>query len=82
VLRVHGAPVSDVAWHPELPILATCSEDFLVRTWNLETEEMLQEFWVFPAMPKRLSWSPDGSRLSVQLPGGEVGLLSPEIQQR
>jgi WD40 repeat protein len=81
VLRVHDAPVLDVAWHPKSPLLATCSEDFMVRIWNLQTEELVQEFGMFAMMPKCLSWCPDGSRLSVQFSTGEVGLLTPKLQK-
>jgi serine/threonine protein kinase/WD40 repeat protein len=79
VLRVHDGPVLDLAWHPKLPLLATCSEDFFVRIWNLQTGELVQEFGVFSSLPVRLSWSPDGSRLSVQLATGEVGLFTPKL---
>jgi len=79
VLRVHDAPVLDVAWHPKLPLLATCSEDLFVRIWNLQTGELVQEDGMFVALPNRLSWSPDGSRLSVQFATGEVGLLTPKL---
>ena len=79
VLRVHDGPVLDVAWHPKLPLLATCSEDLFVRIWNLQTGDLVQEYGTFSMQPARLSWSPDGSRLSVQFPTGEVGLLTPKL---
>jgi WD40 repeat protein len=79
VLRVHDAPVVDVAWHPKIPMLATCSEDLFVRIWTLQTGDLVQEFGMFSMQPARLSWSPDGSRLSVQFPTGEVGLLTPKL---
>jgi WD40 repeat protein len=81
VLRVHDAPVLDVAWHPKRSLVATCSEDFFVRIWNLQTGELVQEIGMFALTPSRLSWSPDGSRLSVQFATGEVGLLSPKLPQ-
>jgi WD40 repeat protein len=79
VLRVHDGPVLDVAWHPKSPLLATCSEDFMLRIWNLQTGELVQEFGMFATTPRHLRWSPDGSRLSVQFSTGDVGLLTPKI---
>jgi WD40 repeat protein len=80
-LRVHQGPVTDVAWHPNLPILATCSEDFFVRIWDLTTMDLLQEYGTFASFPTRLSWSPDGTRLSVLLSTGELGLFTPPLSK-
>ena len=65
-LRVHDAPVTGVAWHPTLPLLATASEDYTVRIWNLETESLVEEIGLFMGTPGRLYWSPDGKTLAVR----------------
>jgi hypothetical protein len=63
--RVHDGPVSDVAWHPKLPLLATASEDRKVRIWNVETGRLVEEFGFFHRLPQRIDWSPDGRNLAV-----------------
>jgi serine/threonine protein kinase/WD40 repeat protein len=62
--RVHDAPVTDVAWHPKLPFLATASEDRRVRIWNVETGRLVEEIGFFHRLPLRLDWSPDGRNLA------------------
>ena len=64
--RVHDAPLTAIAWHPLLPIVATASEDHSVKIWDLRTEKMLQKFALFINAPTGLYWSPDGKRLAVQ----------------
>ena len=64
--RVHDGAVTDVAWHPILPFLATASEDSKVRIWNVETGALLDEFGLFYRTPERLDWSPDGRILAVR----------------
>ncbi len=66
VLRVHDAPVLDVAWHPTLPLLATASEDRTVKIWDLKSDTMLEEFSTFTEVPANIYWSPDGSTLAVR----------------
>ena len=63
--RVHDGPVTDVAWHPTLPLLATASEDRTVRIWNVETGKLVEEFGLFHRHPQRIDWSPDGRNLAV-----------------
>ena len=64
--RVHDAPLTAIAWHPLLPLVATASEDRSVKIWDLRTEKMLQKFSLFQNIPAGLYWSPDGKRLAVQ----------------
>jgi hypothetical protein len=66
VLRVHEAPVADVAWNPRRPYLATAGEDFRVRIWDLESGRMLEEIGFLEALPAQLHWSPDGRTLAVR----------------
>ena len=65
ILRVHDGPVSDLAWHPTLPFLATAAEDSKVRIWNVATGQLVEEFGFFSRPPQRLDWSPDGYQLAV-----------------
>jgi WD40 repeat protein len=63
--RVHDNAVSDVAWHPTLPMLATQSwEDHSVRVWNLKDYRMLEEFTGLQEQG-RMTISPNGRRLLV-----------------
>ena len=71
-LRVHDGALSAIAWHPNLPIVATASEDRTVRLWNVQTEEQLEEYGVFHRLPDRLFWDPSGTRLAVLSRDGEA----------
>ncbi|NBV33203.1 MAG: hypothetical protein EBR81_05255, partial [Proteobacteria bacterium] len=64
--RAHDAPLTAIAWHPLLPIVATASEDHSVKIWDLRTEKMLQKIALFINVPTGLYWSPDGKSLAVQ----------------
>jgi WD40 repeat protein len=65
-LRVHDGPVINVAWHPTLPLLATASEDYSVRIWDLRTDTLVEEFRTTRNAPSvGLKWSPDGRFLGV-----------------
>jgi WD40 repeat protein len=68
-IRVHDAPVTAVAWHPTLPVVATASEDRSVKIWDLRSQTMVQKTGVFLNMPNGLYWSPDGRSLAVQSVG-------------
>ncbi len=81
-LRTHNAPVTGVAWHPTLPLLATASQDYTVKIWNLETEALVEEIGLFRSVPGKLYWSPDGKRLAVRTNGsadrGGISLFTPK----
>jgi WD40 repeat protein len=65
-LRVHDAPLTAVAWHPHLPLIATASEDHSVKIWDLRTDKMVEKLSLFLDLPNGLYWSPDGKSLAVQ----------------
>ncbi len=83
-LRVHDAPVTGVAWHPTLPLLATASKDYTVRIWNIETESPVEEIGLFLGTPGNLYWSPDGKTLAVRTTNemtrgrGGINLFTPK----
>ena len=63
--RVHDSAVSDVAWHPTLPMLVTYSwDDKKIRIWDLTNYRMLEEFRCYDEKG-RMSISPNGKRLIV-----------------
>jgi WD40 repeat protein len=62
--RVHNAPLTALAWHPSRRILATASEDLVIRLWNLDDGTRLEELRGPLSPPSVLSFSPDGTRLA------------------
>jgi eukaryotic-like serine/threonine-protein kinase len=62
--RVHNAPITALAWHPTRPILATASQDLVIRLWNLEDGARLEELRGPLSPPSVLSFSPGGTRLA------------------
>jgi WD40 repeat protein len=74
--------VIGVAWHPTLPLLATASEDFSVRIWDLRTDTLAEEFRTTRNTPtQRLRWSPDGKFLGVSYKASTENLkiYEPEV---
>jgi len=60
--RAHDDKINAVAWHPELPLLATVSNDKRIRIWNLKDRRKVEEFQL--SEPHyTLKISPDGRRL-------------------
>jgi len=76
-MRVHNAPVSALAWHPTRPILATASEDLVIRLWNLDTGERLEELRGPLSPPSVLSFSPGGTRLATAARDGVARIWEP-----
>jgi serine/threonine protein kinase/WD40 repeat protein len=83
--RAHDGPLTDVAWHPGQPVLASASEDLNVRFWNLETGIQLGELHGIASQPEqrpeRLTISPDGRFLGVRSAAFGVGFFEPPAVQ-
>ncbi len=85
--RVHNAPVTALAWHPTRPIVATASEDLVIRLWNLDDGTRLEELRGPLSPPSVLSFSPDGTRLATAARDGVAriweprSLAEPELQK-
>ena len=79
--RAHDGPVTDVAWHPRLPVLVSASEDLNVRFWNLETGIQLGELHGIASQPEqrpeKLTISPNGQFLGVRCAAFGVGFFEP-----
>jgi len=68
-IRLHDAPIRALAWHPSLPLLATASDDFMVKIVDLSTDTVVETIGRLSGIPDRLYWSPDGSTLAVRRSG-------------
>lgn len=75
--RVHNAPVCALAWHPAKPILATASEDLVIRLWDLESGARLEELRGPMSPPSVLSFSPGGTRLAAASRDGAARIWEP-----
>ncbi|RFC46278.1 MAG: pTyr [Verrucomicrobia bacterium] len=74
--RAHDAPISDVEWHPKLPLLVSSSEDLTVRVWNLNDGHLVEELHGIASQAEqraeRVAWSPDGRTLAVAAGGNQT----------
>ena len=68
-IRLHDAPIRALAWHPTLPLLATASDDFMVKIVDLRTDTIVETIGRLSGIPDRLYWSPDGRTLAVRRSG-------------
>ena len=79
--RTHDAAISDVEWHPKLPLLVSSSEDLTVRIWNIKDTHLIEELHGIASQPdqrpERVIISPDGSLLAVKTGGGTFGIFRP-----
>jgi len=46
--RAHDGAITALAWHPTRRILASASDDLSIRLWDLDSGEMLKEFYAPP----------------------------------
>ncbi len=83
--RAHDGPVTDVAWHPRLPVSVSASEDLNVRFWNLETGIQLGELHGIASQPEqrpeKLTISPNSQFLGVRCAAFGVGFFEPTAFQ-
>jgi serine/threonine protein kinase/WD40 repeat protein len=63
--RAHDGAVTDLAWHPKLPLLVSLSDDLSVKIWNSSTQQLLEELRGFGAPPESVVISGEGSTLGV-----------------
>src|SRR5207249_3367251 len=59
-----GGPVYHVAWSPDGVLLASGSDDSLVRLWNPQTGRLLHTLSGHSDWVTQVAWSPDGTRLA------------------
>jgi len=74
---VHNAPITALAWHPTRPILATASEDLVIRLWNVDTGDRLEELRGPLSPPSVLSFNPGGTRLATASRDGAARIWEP-----
>lgn len=80
--RAHDGPVSGLAWHPRLPILATASGTS-VRLWSTENWKMLEEIQLEEASRPPILDIPgeEGRRLFVWIEG-RISIFEPKCFQK
>jgi hypothetical protein len=68
--RAHDGAISDVEWHPRLPLLVSASEDLTVRIWNVKDAHLMEELHGIATQAdqrrERVALSPDGRMLAVR----------------
>lgn len=72
---VHGAPVSQIAFHPRMSQLVTASDDGHVRIFDADRATLLADFQC-PGKTVAVSYSPGGDVLAALSDGG-VSLFDP-----
>lgn len=75
--RVHNAPITALAWHPTKAVLATASEDLVIRLWNLADGTRLEEIRGPLSPPSVLSFNSSGTRLATAARDRAVRIWEP-----
>uniref|UniRef100_A0A7E4ZVH0 Katanin_con80 domain-containing protein n=1 Tax=Panagrellus redivivus TaxID=6233 RepID=A0A7E4ZVH0_PANRE len=57
------AQVVDIQCHPYDCFIMSCSEDKMVKVWDVETHECLTQSFALDSTPKRAVFSPDGAHI-------------------
>jgi WD40 repeat protein len=78
-LSGHGASVWGIAFSPDGGFIATGSNDNTLRLWDLRTGEPL---FTLPtaALPIRISFTPDSTRLVVSMINSETRIYFPRVE--
>lgn len=77
--RVHDGPVTALAWHPTLNVIATASTDLTIRLWDVETGRKLLGLRGPLAAPHTLDFSPGGHRLGCAAIDGFSRIWEPDL---
>lgn len=72
----HGGDIDAVAWSPDRAIVASGSDDRLIKLWNATTGELLHNLSGHTSRVSCLSFSPDGKSLASGSSDGTVRLWS------
>ncbi len=70
--RGHTLPVSCVSMHPELPIVATGSQDHSIIFWNTETQKQLQSINIATSKVISADYNSTGDQLLILTANGDV----------
>jgi len=62
--RAHDSAVTTLAWHPNLPIIASGSNDLSIKLWNAETGELLKTILGPVRAPRSLAFNASGKLLA------------------
>jgi len=87
--RCHEAALTGVAWHPTLPLLVTQARDGVIRIWNRDTFEKVEELTSTPhgasrhedKFTDRVEITADGRELNVYRAGPKFFVFRPECFQ-
>ena len=60
----HSWRVCDVAWHPELPLVASAAEDGAILVWNVVANRLLRRLSGHGRAVNAVTWNVDGKRLA------------------
>ncbi len=74
--RGHVWPISDVAWEPSGPRVATASDDGTVRVWA--GDKPVANFPLSDASVRSVAWSPSGRSLATAAADGRCTILDPD----
>ncbi len=77
----HPSPVSSAAFHPKQSLLATGSDDNVVRLWDYKTGSIIQSWSEHTAWIQSVAFSPDGELLASSSHDGTIKLWDVTQQQ-
>ena len=62
--RAHDGAIMELAFHPTLPIIASCSEDLSIKVWNSETGAHLKTYLGPSRTVRRIAFNASGTRIA------------------